>query len=34
MEGVLDLSKTWRFRRSDKSVKILGDLEDLRDLQF
>ena len=28
------LSKTWRFRRSGKSVKTLGDLRDLGDLQF
>ena len=28
------LSKTWRFRRSGKSVKTLGDLRDLGGLQF
>ena len=28
------LSKTWRFRRHGKSVKTLGDLRDLGDLQF
>ena len=37
MSGYFDgrngrLSKTWRFRRSDKSVKTSGDLRDLRDL--
>ena len=28
------LSKTLRFRRSGKSVKTLGDLRDLGDLEF
>ena len=28
------LSKTWRFRRSGKSVKTLGDLRDLGDFSF
>ena len=28
------LSRTWRFRRRGTSVKILGDLRDLGDLQF
>ena len=28
------LSKSWRFRRSGKSVKTLGDLRDLGDVQF
>ena len=28
------LSKTWKFRRSGKSVKTLGDSRDLGDLQF
>ena len=28
------LSKTWRFRRRVKSVKTLGDLRNLGDLQF
>ena len=39
MSGYFDgrngrLSKTLRFRRSGKSVKTLGDLRDLGDLQF
>ena len=39
MSGYFDgrngrLSKTWGFRRSGKSVKALGDLRDLGDLQF
>ena len=39
MSGYFDgrncrLSKTWRFRRSGKSVKTLGGLRDLGDLQF
>ena len=39
MSGYFDgrnrrLSKTWKFRRSGESVKTLGDLRDLRDLQF
>ena len=39
MSGYFDgrngrLSKTWRFRRCGKSVKTLGDLRDLGDLQF
>ena len=39
MSGYFDgrngrLWKTWRFRRSGKSVKTLGDWRDLGDLQF
>ena len=39
MSGYFDgrngrLSKTWRFRRSGKSVKTLGDMRNLGDLQF
>ena len=39
MSGYFDgrngrLSKTWRFRRCGKSVKTLGDLRVLGDLQF
>ena len=39
MSGYFDgrndrLSKTWRFRKSGKSVKTLGDLRNVRDLQF
>ena len=32
--GYSRLSKTWRFRRSGKSVKTLGHLRDFGDLQF
>ena len=28
------LSKTWRFRRCGKSVKVLGDLRDLGDFSL
>ena len=28
------LLKTWKFRRSGKSVKTMGDLRDMGDLQF
>ena len=39
MSGYFDgrngrLPKTWRFQRYAKSVKTLGDLRDLGDLQF
>ena len=39
MSGYFDgrhgrLSKAWRFRKCGKSVKTLGDLRDLGDLQF
>ena len=39
MSGYFDgrngrLSKTWRFRRSDKYVKTLGDFRNVGDLQF